>query len=486
VEVVSVLSLLAAAMLVREPALLFDLGPQLSFGSCLALWAGRVWTGGGRLDVGQDAEAQAAGHRSKPPASRRLRDTLCGTPRASLAVGFGTAGIVSGHGLPVAWAGVAANLCAIPWTALIALPASLAAVGWGALGLPEPLGAYGLSFLLWPAAVLGRVAEWVAPLLRVQAETGLLGEEAIWGLGGLGLLVVRGGRTGAALLVWALLAVLGAAPPDVAGRLGPAPRVVFLDVGQGDAALVQVGERAWLIDTGPGPADGSGGQSLLRALRALGVDSIEVLILTHADLDHRGGAWRVLESLSVRELWLSASGRGQPALERLAERALRQGARVRWRWADGRSETRGPLRLEVLWPPLQLRNLSSNDGSLVIAFAWRDARLLFTGDIGERAERALLRRPDALAADVLKVSHHGSRRSSGSRFLAAVGATWALVSAPCEATRGLPSVAVLRRLEDAGAHLAWTGRDGAIAIRPNLGGVPLEVEHWGQRRDCEL
>ncbi|MBW2500722.1 MAG: ComEC/Rec2 family competence protein, partial [Deltaproteobacteria bacterium] len=486
VDVLTVLALVAAALLAREPALLFDLGPQLSFGSCLALWAGGVWTGRGRLERGAQTGGPAAAHRSRAFAISRVCDTLHGTLRASLAVGFGTAGIVASHGLPVAWAGAAANLCAIPWTALLALPASLAAVGWGALGLPEPLEADGLRILLWPAAALGRAAEWLAPLLPVREEIGVLGGEAIWGLGGLGLLAVRGGWTGAAMLVWVLLALLGAAPPDVAGRLGPEPRVVFLDVGQGDAALVQQDDRAWLIDTGPGPADGSGGGSLLRALRALGVDSIEVLILTHADLDHRGGAWRVLESLPVRELWLSAAGRGGLPLEQLAEHALRQGARVRWRWADGASERRGPLRFEVLWPPLEAGTLSSNDGSLVIALTWRNARLLFTGDIGARAERALLHRPEVLAADVLKVSHHGSRRSSGSRFLAAVGARLALISAPCEATRGLPSAVVLRRLQDAGAHLAWTGRDGAVAIRPGAAGSGIEVERWGPERSCDL
>ena len=106
----------------------------------------------------------------------------------------------------------------------------------------------------------------------------------------------------------------------------------------------------------------------------------------------------------------------------------------------------------------------------------------------ERAERALLRRPKALAADVLKVSHHGSLGASGESFLRAVAPAEAVVSAPCHPGRGLPHPDVLARLERTGARLRWTGRDGAVIARPRTrpgeSGRGFVVEAWAQGRPC--
>jgi competence protein ComEC len=267
--------------------------------------------------------------------------------------------------------------------------------------------------------------------------------------------------------------------------------VVFFDVGQGDAALVQGMQHSLLIDSGPGPPDGSGGQRLVRAIRALGLRSIDALVVTHADLDHRGGARRVLDSLSVGELWMPASDRGDATLERLAERARERGARVRWRWADGRVDRFGEMAIRVLWPPAAsatavAESFSRNEGSLVLGVELRDTRFLFTADVGQPTEQALLGSLAALRADILKVSHHGSRRSSGVRLLEAVGARLAVVSAPCLATRGLPSPVVLERLRAVGTAIAWTGRDGAVAIEAGGGREPPRLRRWARPRLCEV
>jgi competence protein ComEC len=119
---------------------------------------------------------------------------------------------------------------------------------------------------------------------------------------------------------------------------------------------------------------------------------------------------------------------------------------------------------------------------------------LFAADVGAETERRLLERGAALRAAVLKVPHHGSRSSSSDAFVAAVSPRIAVVSAPCGAGRGLPSEPALARLAAAGAELAWTGRDGAIAVsvgsevadvRPGSeGAVPLRMRYWGDERRC--
>ena len=112
-------------------------------------------------------------------------------------------------------------------------------------------------------------------------------------------------------------------------------------------------------------------------------------------------------------------------------------------------------------------------------------RMLFAGDVGAQVEAALLARPDALRSDVLKVAHHGSRQSSDARFLAAVAPRIAIVSAPCRASRGLPSPLALARLRDVGAVLGWTGRDGAIALE-GVSAPRLEMRYWGPARRCAV
>jgi competence protein ComEC len=510
---VAALAGIAGGLLARDPAALFDLGAQLSFGSCLALWAGGVWTGGAsEASSGLGGEAahtpSAVAHSAVwNEASRAPFATgpgavvvraLLATMKVSLVVSLGTVGILGAHGLPPAWLGPIFNSLAIPWTALLTLPGALMALVWTLVGPSGPRSDHTLELLLWPAGALARVAERTAELESVGWLVDRPGSIS-WivgaAVGGLGLLAVRRRCESVGVLIWLGLALVGLAPPQAGEALGHAPRVVFFDVGQGDAALVESEAHSILIDTGPGPPDGNGGRRLVRAVRSLGLRSIDVLIVTHADLDHRGGAEHVLARLRPRELWLPAVARLDPALGRLAEQAEGHGARVRWRSAGPGLEPLDPdLALRILWPPVGAAALSRNDGSLVVAVELRATRFLFTADIGAVTERALARREaEGLVADVLKLGHHGSRHSTTAGFLKAVAPRVAVLSAPCQPTRGLPSPVVLERLRTQGIPVAWTGRDGALAVeaggtgpgeaRRDGRGVP-RVRAWAPPRPC--
>lgn len=518
---VAALAVVAGGLLARNPAALFDLGAQLSFGSCLALWAGGVWTGGfwtgSPADPsglgGEPDRRELAASRPRPwneasgavPASAPGAVALGGllaTMKVSLVVSLGTVGILGAHGLPLAWLGPLFNSLAIPWTAVLTLPGALMALVWTLLGPSGPWSDRTIELLLWPAGALVRAAECMAalePVGWIVERSGSLPWVAGAAVGGLGLLALRRGGGVVGVLVWLGLALLGLAPPQAGEALGRAPRVVFFDVGQGDAALVESEDHSILIDTGPGPPDGSGGRRLVRAVRSLGLRRIDLLIVTHADLDHRGGAEHVLATLRPRELWLPAVAGLDPALLRLAEQAEGQGVRLRWRSAGpGFERLDGDLALRILWPPAGASALSRNDGSLVLAVELGATRFLFTADIGAVTERALARREaEGLAADVLKLGHHGSRHSTTADFLKAVAPRVAVLSAPCQPTRGLPSPVVLDRLRAHAIPIAWTGRDGAFAVdvdvdggraddgtgRREERGVP-EIRAWTRPRPC--
>jgi len=481
------LAAIALVLVAGDPANLFDAGALLSFTACAALIAAGVW-------------GTAPGAAEAPGPVPRLRAWLLDPVRASLAVSLALLPWVELSGMPRATVSPLVNALAIPWTGFVVMPCALAASALACV-LPAGSGDDLLALLLWPAACLeARAAELAAalpPIWTGEDRAGWLPWLPALASIALALARLRRGDVATAGAVWLLLATAGLAPIRERAFVDLRPRVVFFDVGQADAALVETRRANWLIDTGSGPDDGSGGAALVRALRALGVDALDVLAITHGDLDHRGGASRILRSMPVGELWIPALSAPDPALEALAEQARARRIPVRRVAAGDRRVDAGTgddaLAVEVLWPPAPglvpppARGRARNEASLVLRFALAGRRALFMADVGAEVEASLLRRESALAADLLKVAHHGSRQGSGAGFLEAVGAGIAIVSAPCGGGRGLPSAAALERLGKAGAEVAWTGRDGAVGVVGWTGarGAPLEVRQWGARRSCE-
>jgi len=243
----------------------------------------------------------------------------------------------------------------------------------------------------------------------------------------------------------------------------------LLDVGQGDAIVVQGERGALLVDGGTALAGGVdlGRSVVLPALAALGVRRLDLVAASHADLDHRGGLVSVLEAVPAERLWLPAGGLADPGFAGLVALAQRRGVVVEERGAGDPPLQAGDLAIEPLWPPHPAAGragLGDNDRSLVlrVEVAGEGTRVLLTGDLEARGEGALLATGGELAAEVLKLGHHGSRTSSSAPFLRAVGPSLALVSAPCLGRFAMPHPEVRARAAAAGASLWWTGRDGAL------------------------
>ncbi len=463
------LAWVAIGVVWSDPAALFDLGAQLSFGACAALVAGGCWR-----RAGPDVR--------HPPRDRGrwadLQEASLETLRASLAVSVGTAPILLHQRLALVPLAPLFNVPAIPWMAMVVLPASLFAAAASAV-----LDPWMVSILVLPAEIFARGVVHVASWLPHLAGPALLGGPMLILVAGLAILAVRRGRWFQAAFAWGVIA-FGGAPPGLAPDVvGSPPRVVYFDAGQGDAALVEGRGATMLIDGGPGPPDGSGGAGLVRALRALDVAAIDVFVVTHADLDHRGGAERVIGALVVGELWLPASAEGDPTWARLLRTARDRGTRIRWVDSRTRVRLQGDVDARVLWPPPGLASASRNDASTVLRIEAGGMTFLFAADIGAEVERTLLRTGVPLAADVLKVAHHASRTGSTRSFLEAVAPTISVVSAPCDAMRGLPNEGTLARIEATSGSLWWTGRDGAIFVFRASDGR-LVAKGFGSPRRC--
>ena len=286
-----------------------------------------------------------------------------------------------------------------------------------------------------------------------------------------------------ALLLLLLPLVAGCPAGEQQQPSAPPPqlRVTFLDVGQGDATVIE-GPTGFVavIDGGGRPGadertgDDPGARVVVPFLRRRGISTVDLLVATHADDDHAQGLIAVTRRLSVRRALVSGFlTDGGDAHARLL-RALRE------RRVPVQSARRGEVldigggaRLEVLHPPrpfLTGSRSDDNENSVVLRLTYGKSRFLFTGDAGDAAEADLLRatagrsRERGLSADVLKVGHHGSRFSTSEPFLRAVAPSIAVISAGRSNGFGHPAPEVLERLERRGARVFRTDQHGAITV----------------------
>jgi competence protein ComEC len=265
----------------------------------------------------------------------------------------------------------------------------------------------------------------------------------------------------ATMAVWSTLLVAGRAHPSVAGQ-GLA--LLFLDVGQGDAALIRTPHGHWIeVDAGPTePGHDAGRSVVLPRLRREGATRLDLLVVSHAHRDHVGGAAAVVERLPVAlavepgELFADTAYAAW-----LGALAMRQ---VRWQPVPaGTTWTVDSVAFRVLhpprvWPP---RGDDLNEDSIVLEVRYAGFRALLMGDAGFVAESALGR--SIGAADLLKVGHHGSATASSAAFLAAVQPRAAVISVGPN-HYGHPAPATLDRLHAAGATVWRTDRDGTVTV----------------------
>ena len=316
--------------------------------------------------------------------------------------------------------------------------------------------------LPWPGGVAG---------VALLAATTVLGLVAALG-------VRRRPRIVCGALALALLAgVVGAQAGVRAAATLARPgdwQIAACDIGQGDAVLVRSAGLVALIDTGPDPVPLAG------CLDTLGIGRIDLLILSHFDLDHVGGTAAVLGRVDRALVGPS----GEPDDDRLVADLGESGAATE-RVSRGATGLLGDLRYTVLWPRARLGPVEpGNDASVTVAFEpvgdCRDGCLssLFLGDLGEQAQALVLAAGPMARADVVKVSHHGSADQS-ERLYASVHATVGVISVGADNGYGHPTERLLGILDGVGTAAVRTDLDGLVLLGP--GESPGEVRVWTER-----
>lgn len=258
-------------------------------------------------------------------------------------------------------------------------------------------------------------------------------------------------------------------------------RVAFLDVGQGDAALVDFPDGSLaLIDTGQGGRHPAG-REILRLLRERRRSRIDRLVVTHGHPDHYGALPQVLNEIDVGELWVNGQLLAEErdgAMAALLAVARSKGTKVRFT-EDVCRQPRdiGGAHLAVLWPcPRYDPELGLNDNSIVMRLSLGAHSFLFTGDLEAEAEARLIRQGRLSRTDVLKVAHHGSKTSSTRELIDVVRPTLAVASMGAHNLYGHPSPLVIERLQSAGAQLFRTDVDGGVTIETD--GTTLKAKTW--------
>lgn len=233
----------------------------------------------------------------------------------------------------------------------------------------------------------------------------------------------------------------------------PPARLTFMDVRQGDCAMLQYDGRTVLVD--------AGSFAPLSTMRDLGVRRVDLLILTHPDKDHIGGAKSVLNEFPRAQVAISEAFRTDPEMQAALQSWNLEAWRVLW-LAPEHEMWVGDVRLR-LHSPSVFPGQESNDGSTFVRFSQGPAAALLTGDAPRSAERGALQIDD-WSAQVLKAGHHGSRTSTDPTFVQAVRPEWLVVSCGVENPYGHPAKETLDTAARANVKVARTDREGDIAF----------------------
>lgn len=474
-----ILGLVALGLLLYSPLWLFDISFQLSFGAT----AGLLYLA--------------------PPLRESLRKKLPIFVADSLAVTIGAQMAV----LPIiAWyfnvlslSSLLANLIIAPiveWIIVAGLLAGLLASLFPMLGK--------LIFLL-ASVVLGLVYElsrWVAALPGSQIYMPVF---SWWGgilyYMGLGWLIIDGehkkrlmscvgmGRKLRDSKGWQAVFLLGMLAMVFCCWQtwcnSKEMQVHFIDVGQGDSALVITPHgRAFMVDTG-GVREGSydiGSRVDVPYLLHYGVQKLDYIFLTHAHDDHAGGVKGILTKIPVGAIGIGHEGTGD-YLQTFGTGEIGKIKKLLVPLQEGTSIELDGVKIDILYSPesrkVQESHLQAtgNEFSNLIRVSYGEASFLFTGDLVAEQEQQVLANGTDVASTVLKVGHHGSRTSSSQEFLTAVNPGWAVISCGYNNSFGHPHKEILNRLDECTqAEVMRTDWQGAIVFRSD--GEKIKVESF--------
>jgi len=477
----SALALAAFAVLLWQPAAVFDISFQLTFVAVLSILLLSKWF----ISREEDLETDQIGQNSKLD-QQSGKEIISKHSRyskyskyfkalivVSVAASIGTAPLVASYFHRISIISPLSNLLIMPLTGFLVVPLGLL---HGLLLLT--FGGSFLEYVLQP--LVSFFLEAVRFFGSIPYASFSVGAPSLWQIGVFYLALFLPLRfryrafTFAAMIAFVVLT----------GAMDSGFQLALLDVGEGESLYLRLpDQKNILIDTGGLRFYDIGSSVVAPFLLGQGVRNIDTVILTHSDFDHSGGLRSIAESLSIGEVWWNGyspqkkSNKISNKIEKLAEDLAGIPFHVvkRGDYLEGSG-----YRIEVLHPDESFsakskgtgkgkrkdkRYRSSNNNSLVLKLTLNNRNFLLTGDIEKVAEEYLVNNEGTgLKSLLLKVPHHGGKTSATRDFLALVAPEVAIISAGKNNRFRHPHIETLKRLATTGARIYRTDRDGAVFI----------------------
>ena len=467
-DIYNTLGLAALAILVLWPESPWSLSFQLSFGATWAIVA---------LHGPLASLFPAAYQRADSRVGRWVVSPLC----ASLAAQLGTGPLIAHSFQQLALGAVVANIVVVPLLALaVGLGLLSALTGWI---LPWVATAFNAANYLVLMGLIELVSWWAAlPFASVTVpRPGVLFVAVAAALCLLGpLLAHRAWARKAA--IFAALVWLNVAVWTYALRARDL-EIVFLDVGQGDAAFVRFPDGKTMVVDGGERSEyfDCGEQVLLPFLRYMGVRQVDVVVASHPHNDHIGGLVALLEQMEVGHFLDSGQAYDSWTARRLRELIAERGVRYHRVAAGDSLAGLGGVAGLVLHPTADFVDADGNapfglnNGSVAFSLQHGAMRVLFTGDVEQETDPAILAWGLRLQAQLLKVAHHGSRTSSQPLFIQAVAPSVAVMSLGEGNKFKHPAPEVVVRYAAHGARVLRTDHTGAVRVRIDGAGMAVQT-----------
>ncbi len=466
-EVFRSLALAALIVSLIWPGAVFDVSFQLSFVAVLSIFLGlhrfQSWW--------DNRDETRAAHLS--PWRRRLRRWALLYGLVSLSATVGTLPLVATHFHTVPLVGFVANLLLVPFLGSAAVVLGLASAALVFIHT----GAATLA--VWCAGAVVSLGVWMVeaiaalPFTAVHFVTLTLFELILFYAFCVSLLFsIRIQPSGLRRVLFACL--FGLMLCDglywlTQRYFQTELRVSFLDVGQGDAAVVEFpGSHVMIIDAGgfTSRTFDSGRAIVAPFLWQRKIGRIDTLVLSHPNLDHYGGLEFLAEHFGVAAFWFNGEARPDSRrFKRLMATLRENDIQTHSLCRDTPNREIGGVRVQILHPPCGQTGLDTNDASLVLRLSHGEVDMLFSGDVEVAGERALLVTPTQLESEILKVPHHGSRSSSTRPFLEAVSPEIAIASLGYRNRFRFPAPEVVGRYEQQGTTLLRTDQVGTVTVR---------------------
>ena len=358
---------------------------------------------------------------------------------------------LSGYLAPMS---VIANLLAAPFVAPITIVGFIAA-------LFSPIAPLLSTILMWfirfPAGAIALIADWASSFPVLTLRTGKIGFLIVASFTLISWLLKRWFKH---IIIFTLVVLISIT--WLQRWPGGDWQVANCDIGQGDSMVINLGNhRGLVIDVGPNPVAED------RCLKALGINEIPLLILSHFHADHVAGLPGALKNRTVGQVWVSVNS--APLVESAMAQSALKGVEM-IKAVRGMSSKLGVLTIKVLWPTLSATSFAEMPGdgsqinnSSIATLITCDAFSIFAGgDIEPPVQEILVK--DVGPVDIYKVSHHGSRYQDLA-FMAALHPRISIISVGAGNTYGHPAVQTLDALARLGSEVVRTDIDGAIAVQ---------------------